>query len=127
MTDPASPLAALRDARFAQHATSPMPVWLWSADASRILWTNPIGAALFSAARPADLAARRFDRHDPTAAQIARLAATLPPGGAARLERLRGFGARLGRPLTCACSAVARECGEGGILIIAVGAAGPNP
>ena len=89
--------AWLNDPRLAAHALSPTPVWLWSADATRILWANPTAAAIFDAASPGALAALRFDPKHPAAAQIARLAGTLPQGGAARLERLRGFGARLRR------------------------------
>ena len=47
---------------------------------------------------------RRFGAKDATAAQIVRLAATLPTSGQPRLERLRGFGADFGRALTCVCS-----------------------
>ena len=38
-------LALLRDERLAPIATSALPAWLWSVDASRILWANPTGAA----------------------------------------------------------------------------------
>ena len=93
--------ACLFDPRLSAHATSPLPAWLWSEDGARILWANPTGAAIFNAASPAALDARRFDAKHPAAAQIARLAATLPPGGAARLERLRGFGASIGGVLMC--------------------------
>ena len=91
-----STLAALpRDPRleiqFADHATSVAPAWLWSADGSRILWANAVGAATFGAVNPSETASRRFDLKHPAAVEIARLAATLPPAGQVRLERLRGF------------------------------------
>ena len=50
MTFVESELALLRDPRLAATATSPWPAWLWSADASRMLWANAAGAALFGAA-----------------------------------------------------------------------------
>ena len=86
-------LTWLSDSRFADHALSPSPVWLWSADARRVLWANPAAAAIFDAETPGALAQREFDPKQPAAAQILRLAGTLPHGGAPRLERLRGFGA----------------------------------
>ena len=81
-------------AQLADHATSPSPVWLWSADGSRIVWTNAVGAAVFGAADTSECADRLFEPNHPAALEIARLAATLPASGQARLERLRGFGAR---------------------------------
>src|ERR1019366_3974347 len=71
----------LSDQRLAAHALSATPGWLWSTDA------------------PGALAAVSFEPEHPAAAQIARLAGTLPQGGAARLERLRGFGAGFGGTL----------------------------
>jgi len=107
MTEPdpdrAAHLVLSGDSRLAQHATSATPAWLWSADASRILWANPTGAAVFGASAPAELFTRRFAANDAIASQVARVAATLRPNGAPRLERLRGLGGGLGRPLTCAC------------------------
>src|ERR1700681_2493291 len=90
MSDVASHLALLRDPRLAALATSAAPAWLWSTDATRIIWANPVGAAIFGLTSPAALAARRFEPREQTAAQIARLLGTLRLGGAARLERLRG-------------------------------------
>src|SRR5580692_6510446 len=92
MTFVESELALLRDPRLAAPATSAWPAWLWSTDASRILWSNAAGAALFGAADISALMQRRFDSANPTAAQIIRLANTLPSAGSPRLERLRGFG-----------------------------------
>ena len=97
----------LNDPRLAAHALSPTPVWLWSADATRILWANPTAAAIFDAATPAAVGSLNFEPQHPSAAQILRLSGTLPHGGAPRLERLRGFGANLGGTLICLCSRIA--------------------
>ncbi len=61
----------LRDGRLAPIATSALPAWLWSADASRILWANPTAAAIFGAASSAAISTRKFDTGQPAAAQIA--------------------------------------------------------
>jgi signal transduction histidine kinase len=126
-----STLAALpRDPRLetqlADHATSAAPAWLWSADGSRILWANAVGAATFGAVNPSETASRRFDLKHPAAAEIARLAATLPPAGQVRLERLRGFGGSFGRALTSLCSRVALTDGTSAVLLVATEPAGPS-
>jgi PAS domain S-box-containing protein len=118
-------LALLRDERLAPVATSALPAWLWSADASRILWANPIGAAIFGAASSAAIRTRKFDAGQPAAAQIAQLAATLPPDGSQRLERLRGFGAGVGRALPCLCARIALTGDAPAILVVATERAGP--
>jgi PAS domain S-box-containing protein len=110
--------AWLSDARLAAHALSPMPVWLWSADATRILWANPIAAAIFDAVTPGALAPLQFNPQHVSAAQILRLAGTLPQGGAPRLERLRGFGASFGGTLICLCSRIALNDNSAGILVV---------
>jgi len=120
-----SDLALLHDPRLAALATSTWPAWLWSVDGSRILWANAIGAVLFGTADTAECAARRFDVKDAAAAQIIRLAATLPSIGAVRLERLRGFGSGFGRALTCACSRFVLPSGGNAILVAATEPAGP--
>ena len=125
MTFVESELALLRDPRLAAPATSPWPAWLWSADASRMLWANAAGAALFGAAATRECVQRRFDSNNPAAAQIARLAATLPSAGPPRLERLRGFGLGFGRALTCACSRLIVTDGKVAVLIVATEPAGP--
>jgi len=125
MTFVESELALLRDPRLAALATSPWPAWLWSADASRLLWANAAGAALFGAADTRQCVARRFDTDNPAAAQIIRLAATLPSAGPPRLERLRGFGLGFGRALTCACSRLVVTDGNAAVLIAAAEPAGP--
>jgi signal transduction histidine kinase len=126
-----STLAALpRDprleAQLADHATGVAPAWLWSADGSRMLWANAVGAAIFGAANSGECAARAFDIRHPAAAEIARLATTLPASGQARLERLRGFGGGFGRALTCVCSRMALADGAAAVLLVATEPAGPS-
>lgn len=122
----ASPFFAfLRDSRLASHAVSALPVWLWSTDAVHILWANATGTAIFGSPNPAEISARQFDPHDQTAIQIVRLAASLPPNGARRLERLRGFGTEFGRALLCTCSRMVTVDDTPGILVVATEPAGP--
>src|SRR5260370_1093482 len=120
-------LSYIRNARLANHALSAAPAWLWSADATRVLWANAAGAALLGAASPHALAERRMSATQPLAAQVLRLAGTLPHGGAPRLERLRGIGARVGRTVACACSRFALANGMPAILIPAAEALRPAP
>ena len=124
-----SEFAPLRDprlsAQLAESATATLPAWLWSSDGLHILWANAAGAAVFGAADTSACTSRRFEFSEPAAAQIRRLAETLPPAGQARLERLRGFGARFGRTLTCSCSRSALADGTPAILVLATEAAGP--
>jgi PAS domain S-box-containing protein len=116
----------LRDPRLAALAASALPAWLWSIDAARVLWANPTGAAIFGAPTAAVLCARRFDAGQPAAAQVARLAASLAPGAAPRLERLRGFGAGVGRALTCQCRHITLADNTAAVLIVATERAGPD-
>ena len=117
--------ALLRHPRLATLATSAWPAWLWSADGSRMLWANAVGAAIFGATTVTACAQRRFDVRDTAATQIARLAATLPSGAQERLERLRGFGAGFNRALTCACSRIVVGDGKAAVLVAAIEPAGP--
>jgi len=119
-----SELGPLQIPRLAALATSAWPAWLWSADASRIVWANAVGAAIFGAASAAEVGKARFSAKDLSAAQIARLAATLPSAGQERLERLRGFGAGFGRALMCACSRLVMPDGTGAVLVAATEPAG---
>jgi PAS domain S-box-containing protein len=119
-------LSNLQDARLALLAISQLPAWLWSVDATRIVWANPIGAAVFGASTSAAISSEEFDAAHPAAAQIARLATTLARGAPPRLERLRGFGAELGRALTCACSHITLRDGTPVLLVVAVERAGPE-
>ena len=114
-------LQGLGDPRLAVHATSPQPAWLWSVDGTRILWANPVGALLFGAGNGASLARKDFGPADQHRRQVAQLAGRLPPNGAVRLERLRGFGAAPGMLATCACARLEFPNGCHGILIAAAG------
>ncbi len=125
MSTVGSERAVLPHPRLASLATAEWPAWLWSADGARILWANPVGAAIFGAADSKAATSRRFAVTELPAAQVLRLAATLPSGGQERLERLRGFGGSLGRPLTCVCSRIVAGDGRRAILIVANGPAGP--
>src|ERR1035437_7395105 len=89
-------LRGVGDPRLAVHATSALPAWLWSIDRTRILWANPVGARLFGAANGAELAKRIFGPADAQRREGPQNAGALPPHGALRLERLRGFGGPLG-------------------------------
>ena len=114
----------LSDPRLAAHALAPEPAWLWSNDASRILWANPTGASIFNGDTPDALADLRFEPQHPAAVQIARLAGTLPAGGTPRLERLRGFGASLGGAMVCLCSRVTLADGGSAVLVVSTERAG---
>jgi PAS domain S-box-containing protein len=113
-------MQALRDPRLALQATSAHPVWLWSADGLHVLWANPAAARLFGAANSAELAGKNFGPADPHRRQVAQLAKRLPASGATRLERLRGFGARPGMLMTCACARLAFPDGRDAILVTAL-------
>ncbi|MDP3691350.1 PAS domain-containing protein [Bradyrhizobium sp.] len=117
-------LRGVGDPRLAVHATSALPVWLWSVDGTRIWWANPVGARLFGAANGALLAGRIFGPADQHRRQVAQLAGRLPITGAVRLERLRGFGAPPGSLMTCGCARLEFADGNHGILIAAAESAG---
>src|SRR5690348_12685304 len=125
MNDSASQLGYLRDPRFSAHAVAAAPVWLWSMDATRILWANAVGAAIFDANGPTALAERRFNAAHRVTPQIARIAASLPLDGIPRLERVSGFGTESTRTLPCGCSRIALLDGTPALLIVAAEAAGP--
>jgi PAS domain S-box-containing protein len=116
-------LRGVGNARLAVHATSSLPAWLWSTDGTRILWANPVGARSFDAPTATALATRKFGPANPYRRQVMQLGGRLPPTGAVRLERLRGFGASLGGLMTCACSRLDFSDGSAGILIAATSAA----
>jgi PAS domain S-box-containing protein len=109
----------MHDPRLKQLALSAWPAWVWSLDACRVLWANPVGAAIFGAESAAALASRAFDSGQPAAAQVERLARTLPADGSACLERLRGFGGGIGRALRCSCARLVLADGTAAILIAA--------
>ena len=114
----------LSDPRLAAHALSSEPVWLWSADASRILWANPTAAAIFGGATPGTLAEVRFGPQHPAAAEIVRLIDKLPEGGATQLEQLLGFGAPLANTLLCLCSRFTLTDGTAAVLVVSSERAG---
>src|SRR4051794_5871128 len=125
MNDAEFQMRGLSDPRLAVHATSPLPAWLWSADGTRILWSNLAGAAVFGVASDAELAPRNVGPADPHRRQVARLASRLPATGALRMERLRGFGAAPGMLATCGCSRLDFPDGSHGVLIVAAELTGP--
>ncbi|MHC4050231.1 PAS domain-containing sensor histidine kinase [Bradyrhizobium sp. 25ACV] len=120
MTSSDFQLRGVGDPRLAVHATSPLATWLWSTDGARVLWANPVGAKLFGAANGAALAERIFGPADSHRRQVARLARQLPANGNVRLERLRGFGARLGTLMTCACARLDFADGGHAVLVTAM-------
>jgi PAS domain S-box-containing protein len=126
MTAIGFPLDCLLDPRLSPHAASPRPTWLWATDGCRLLWANPAGAAIFGAETPAAATALAFDTDHPATIQIARLAASLIDNGAPRLERLRGFDARPGGMLTCACSRIALAGIGKAVLVVATERAGSD-
>jgi len=113
-------LLAMFDPRLAPHATSAHPVWLWSSDGKHILWANPPGTALFGAINATNLARKTFGPADQHRRQVAQLAGRLPLSGAARMERLRGFGARPGMLMTCRCARLDFSDGSHAVLVSAI-------
>ena len=115
----------LSDPRLAALATSAAPAWLWNTDATRVLWANPIGAAILGSPSPTAPMSDQYKDIARIGGQITRISATLPQGGAARLQRLRGLGAGLGRMLLCNCSRITLPDRTPGFLIVALEPAGP--
>jgi signal transduction histidine kinase len=116
----------LRDARLTPLALSALPAWLWSPAAMRVLWANATGAAILGAPTPAALAVRPIEPTHPAVADVTRLMETLRRDGTPRLERLRGFGTVMGRPITCSCLRIMLDDGAPAVLIAAVERAGPE-
>ena len=98
-------LDILRDPKLAAHGTSGLAIWLFDLSGTKLLFANPSGAALFGFASTNAAMAASFENTE-IARQVARSAATLRPDGTPRLERLRGMGMPVGRPLICSCSKV---------------------
>jgi signal transduction histidine kinase/PAS domain-containing protein len=105
---------------------SASPAWLWSIDATRLLWANPSGAAMLDAPASAAIGADTCASRGPAAVQVARLAATLRPDGATLIEQLRGLGAGVGGVLTCACSCITLPDQTRAILVAATERAGDD-
>jgi PAS domain S-box-containing protein len=124
MNEPAGNLVWLSHPRLAATAMSALPAWLWSIDATRLLWANPAGAALFDAPASAAIGATTFGSRGPAAIQVARLAATLRPDGATLVERLYGLGA--GGALTCDCSCITLSDHTRAVLVVATERAGTD-
>ena len=76
---------------------------------------------------PAAVTQRSMSPGDPLAIDLARLAAGLPDSGAARLERIRGLAAGIGRTSVCACSRLALEDGMAILMVAAEPAASAMP
>ena len=119
-------MAYLRDERLAPLAVGALPAWLWSLDATRIIWANPTGAAIFGAATSAAVSERVLDGGQPAAAQILTLATGLPENGQARIEHLHGFEAGFGRALACECSRIVLADGTQAILVAATEPVDPD-
>jgi PAS domain S-box-containing protein len=122
MTNSDFQLRGVGDPRLSAHATSPLPAWLWSLDGTKVLWANAVGATFFGAANAAALAQKIFGPSDAHRRQVVRLARQLPANGAVRLERMRGFGARLGTLMTCACTRLSFSDGSEAVLVSAMDA-----
>lgn len=125
MPETAFPWSVLSEPKLAVHATGAFPAWLWSTGGRRLIWANPAGAAIFGAETCAAIAGREFDADHAAASQIAAIAASMPVSGAPRLQRLRGFGDRIGRLITCICTRVIYENAPA-VLVVATEAAGPR-
>jgi PAS domain S-box-containing protein len=121
MTNPV--LALVRDPRLSPYVTSPVPAWLCAVEPARIVWTNAAATAFGGTA--AVVAPRPISPRDPLAGELARLAASLPDSGVARLERIRGLAAGIGRATVCGCSRFALDDGMG-VLMVATEPARPG-
>ncbi|MFN3351049.1 histidine kinase dimerization/phospho-acceptor domain-containing protein [Pseudorhodoplanes sp.] len=113
----------LRIGAVAAQASSAQPAWLLSENGERLCFANAAGAALLGHARLQDAAGAAIP--EKLAAQFARIAASLRPGSAPQLARLRGLGTRFGRPLTCRCARLALNSGTA-LLITAIEAEAPR-
>lgn len=119
------------DPRLAPYVAASQAAWLWSPDGSRILWCNAPGMTALGIGDARDVG-RPLSPADPHGRQIVQLARRLPLN-TTRLERLRGFGARLAQLATCACTLLELQDGATAILIVAaepahrIAAAAPPP
>ncbi len=92
-----------------------------------MVWMNAAAAGLRGSPSPAAVTQRPMSPGDPLAIDLARLAAGLPDSGAARLERIRGLAAGIGRTSVCACSRLALEDGMAILMVAAEPAASAMP
>ena len=124
-------LSCLRDDRLAPLATSALPAWLWSTDATRVVWANPVGAAIFATPMSAapmseESTARGLEPGNPPPHRSHTSPQHCPsvrrPGSSACAD----FGAGVGRPLTCACSHIVLADGTSAVLVVATERAGPD-
>src|SRR3954469_23385611 len=104
-----------RESRLSPYAMSAVPAWLWALDATRVIWSNATAATVLGATTPAELAGWCYARDNPAAADIARLAESLPSNGAQRFERVRD----VGTSLVCTCARVMLTDGTAGVLVVA--------
>ncbi|MDB5569134.1 MAG: sensor histidine kinase [Hyphomicrobiales bacterium] len=81
---------ALADPAFAAFRAGG-PIFVAAGDPPRPVYASEAALALFRAADLDALAARCFAGDEPGARRLTELASTLPPGGPARMERLRFF------------------------------------
>jgi signal transduction histidine kinase len=126
MGEAAHDLVWLGHPSLASAALSALPAWLWSIDATRLLWANPVGAAIFAAPVSAAIRSSMFGSRGPAAIQVARLAATLRTDGETRLAQLRGLGTGVGGVLACACSCITLADHSRAILVAATERAGTD-
>jgi PAS domain S-box-containing protein len=125
MRDPDPHLAHVREPRLLPYVTGALPVWLCAENGPRILWANAAGAALLGATASAAIGERQASAATLLATQVARLAVSLPRGGAPRLERLRGVGAGVGRAVVCACSRLELADATAAVMVVAAEPVGP--
>src|SRR6266516_2922543 len=125
MTNPV--LALVRHPRLSPHVTSPVPAWLCTVEPLRMVWTNAAGARFRGSSSPATVTQRAISPGDLLATDVARLAASLPHSGAARLERIRGLSAGIGRTTVCACSRLAIDEVAAILMVAAEPAASAMP
>ena len=116
----------LSDPRLTAHALSPMPAMAVEHGCN----PHPVGQSDccgdLRCGFPGAAGTLNFDAKNVSAAQVRRLAGTLPHGSTPRLERLRGFGASLGGTLICLCSRIALADNKAGVLVVSTERAGKD-
>ena len=124
MTDSLSKVLRIPDARLAAEAVSARPVWLWTEDGARLLWANPAAVTVFGADTVTALSTPSPAQEDPHRQQIMRLAPRISE--TSQLQRLRGFGARAGGLMTCACLRLTIENGDTAVAVTAIDPVWPS-